>query len=147
MPFMPPAPSNPFVTSATIKNDMIELSIDVTDYSAGTYVEISGSATQTSGAFANFYDIQETPTEPNDPKDPEKKRYVFVSAHPLPPNTFRADEDVTVVIRVGRAWLTVLGKGLPGDTSTSGKGARWTRVLRTSQVTDDAQNVTAEAQN
>ena len=145
---MPPDPSNPYVTSATIEDGKIKLSVDVTDYSAGTYVEISGSATQTSGAFANFYDIQQTPIKPNDSDDPEStKRYVVVSAHPLPPNTFRADEDVTVVIRVGRVWLTVLGKGLPGDTATSGKGARWTRVLRTSQVTDDAQNVTAGAQN
>ena len=112
---MPPDPSNPYVTSATIKNKMIELSINVTDYSEGTYVEISGSATQTSGAFANFYDIRQTPIKPNDPDDPEStERYVFVSAHPLPPNKFSEDEDVTVVIRVGRVWLTVLGEGPRG---------------------------------
>src|SRR5216683_515744 len=98
MPLMP----FPYVDSATIKNDSIELAVEVDPNDSGTYVEVSGSATQTGGAFANFYDIRPVPAAPNDPDDPTStKRYVFVSAHAIPPNKFREDQDVTVVIDGG----------------------------------------------
>lgn len=136
----------PYVTSATIKNDMIEISVEVDPSDPGTYVEVSGSATQTGGAFANFYDIQPVPTAPNDPDDPNSTdRYVFVSAHPIPPNKFREDQDVTVVIRVGKVWLTVLGKGpTVAETSDSfqkaGEGTMWNTVRKVSEITGDAPN-------
>ena len=133
----------PYVTSATIKNDRIEISVEVNPSDSGTYVEVSGSATQTGGAFANFYDIQLVPTAPNDPNSTDC--YVFVSAHPIPPNKFREDQDVTVVIRVGKVWLTVLGNGpLAAEASNSvqmaGEGTMWNTVREVSEITGDSPN-------
>lgn len=135
----------PYVDSALISGDKIQLAVGVDNFEAGTYIEISGSATQTGGAFANFYDIQPVPNAPNDPDDPTSQhRYVFVSAHPLPPNKFREDEDITTVIRVGKAWLTVLGKAgqpeLPGGIQPSVDGTKWDVVRRVSEITGDPPN-------
>jgi hypothetical protein len=146
MSLVPPQPL-PYVDSATIKDKMIELSINVDDFDAGIYVEISGNATQTGGAFANFYDIRQVPTAPNDPDDPSSPhRYVFVSAHPLPPNNFREDQDVAVIIRLGRVWLTVLGKGQatqPEVAQPAGENTKWDQVRKVSQITGDSPNQAA----
>jgi hypothetical protein len=104
---------HPYVSSATIKNNVIEITIELDHHDSGSYVEVSGSATQTSGAYANFYDFKEVPAGFSDTRGPNPT--VNVSAHPLPPNKFRKDEDVTVVIRVAKVWLTVLG---PQDSPT-----------------------------
>jgi hypothetical protein len=109
---------HPFVTTASVKNDLIEITVEF-DYSdSGSYVEVSGSATQSGGAFANFYDIAETTPGLTGPTGAFPT--VSVSAHPLPPNKFRKDEDVTFVIRVAKVWLTVLGP--QGSTSSSAEG-------------------------
>ncbi len=146
MPLMP----FPYVDSATIKNDSIELAVEVDPNDSGTYVEVSGSATQTGGAFANFYDIRPVPAAPNDPDDPTStKRYVFVSAHAIPPNKFREDQDVTVVIRVGKVWLTVLGKGpatSEAEGTQSGNGTKWDQVRRVSEITGDPPDLTGNSQ-
>ena len=107
---MPPQPQvHPFVTSAMIKNDLIELTVEFDHLDSGSYVEVSGSATQTGGAYANFYDVAEVPDGFSDTNGPNPS--VTVSAHALPPNKFRKDQDVTCVIRTGKVWLTVLGQG------------------------------------
>jgi hypothetical protein len=131
----------PFVTSATIKNNMIELSVELDHPDSGSYVEVSGSATQTGGAFANFYDIQEVPAGFSDTSGPYPS--VNVSAHPLPANKFRDDQDVTCVIRVAKVWLTVLGRN--GQTTTlkvpppppPPDGTKWDVVRKVSEITDD----------
>jgi hypothetical protein len=146
---------HPYVTSAAIKNNMIEISVEVDASEAGTYVEVSGSATQTGGAFANFYDIRQVPAaDPNarssDPDDAGKPvSFVYVSAHPLPPNKFRTDQDVSLVIRVGKVWLTVLGKSGttgpsdPASIPSAGEGALWNALRRTSEITGDLTDKTS----
>ena len=137
----------PYVDSAAISGDKIQLSVGVDNFNPGDYVEISGTASQTGGAFANFYDIQPVPLTANDPDDPKSPhRYIFVSAHPLPPNKFREDQDVTTVMRVGKVWLTVLGKDptttaepeIPGDPA--GNGAKWGVVRKVAEITGDGAN-------
>jgi hypothetical protein len=136
----------PYVNSAAIKNDKIELSVELDASDSGTYVEISGSATQTGGAFANFYDVQQVPTTSSDPGEPDK-RYVSVSAHPLPPNHFRDDQDVTAVIRVAKVWLTVLGRGYTTSQENppppAQEGTKWEQVRKVSEITGDSPNQAA----
>jgi hypothetical protein len=137
----------PYVNSATIKNNKVELSVELDASDSGTYVEISGSATQTGGAFANFYDIQQVPTASSDPGEPDK-RYVSVSAHPLPPSHFRDDQDVTAVIRVAKVWLTVLGRGYATSQEyppppPAQEGTKWDQVRKVSEITGDSPNPAA----
>jgi hypothetical protein len=132
----------PYVDSAEISGDKIQLAVGVDNFDGGTYIEISGTASQTGGAFANFYDIQAVPDAPNDPDDPSSPhRYVFVSAHPLPPNKFKEDEDVQTVIRVGKVWLTVLGASdvaaQPEGTKPAGGDTKWGVVRRVAEITAD----------
>ena len=132
---------HPYVTTATITSDLIEITVEFDYAESSTYVEVSGSATQSGGAFANFYDIKETTASPG-PAGPYPT--VSVSAHPLPPQKFRKDEDVTFVIRVAKVWLTVLGPQGSPTTSTSeadpaqqaGEGMTWNVVRRQSVLND-----------
>jgi hypothetical protein len=137
----------PYVKSATIKNNTIELTVELDYPDSGSYLEVSGSATQTGGAYANFYTIGEAIPVRADPSDPKEPRpTINVSAHPLPPNNFRKGEDVTFVIRVAKVWLTVLGHG-PRPVSQAGEpaveGTTWDSLRRWSRVstgfTDDPQ--------
>jgi len=109
------------------QGDLIEIGVDASNYVTGDYIEISGHATQTGGAFANFYDIKEV-------DDPSTS--VYVQAHPLPPNQFKKSEDVTIVVRVGKVWLTVLGR--PYDKTQEGEaaedGTRWDQLRKWSEV-------------
>jgi len=130
---------NAYVTSATITDGKIELTVVVDDFvKYGGYVEVSGEATQTSGAFANFYDIQEVPSEPNLPPDPDGTEHygVVVSATPIPPKKF-TDLEVTTVMRVARVWVTVLGKRGSGAVIQPPDAAdltTWDRINQVSQV-------------
>ena len=126
--------SDPYVTSAKITNGRITLSVRVDDFKAGDYVEISGQATQTNGAFANFYDIQQVPTKPNvlanAPNNPDADDkdhfYIYVTGAPSP-HQFSNSHDVSAVVRAGRVWLTVLkGQALSGGIgTTAGEGTTW----------------------
>jgi hypothetical protein len=149
MPLMPDS----YVTSAKIVNGKIQLEVQVDQFAAqahqfddGQYVEISGQATQTSGAFANIYDIQQVPAGPNgDPEIPDEKDhyYVYVSGAPIP-HQFREDGDVTVVLRAARVWLTVLGSrsdrggatsvNEDGTTPPAPDGTTWDRDPRVVQL-------------
>jgi len=118
--------SHPYVISAEIKGNFIEIGVDASNYKAGDYIEISGHATQTGGAFANFYAIKEV-------DDPSIS--VPVQAQPLPPNQFRASEDVSIVVRVGKVWLTVLGRTWDKrEGETAGNGTRWDQLRKWSEV-------------
>lgn len=123
-----------YVTEATFTpGGPITLKVMVTDFAPGEYLEISGHATQTGGAFANYYEIQPVPAN----VDADGDRYVTVTAQPIPPQKFYNDEDVTVVLRVARVWVTVLGKLPNQDTYTqppAAQGAATWNVVR--QVAD-----------
>jgi hypothetical protein len=105
-----PDPSNSYVTSATITSTgQIEITVKVNDFESGGHVEISGHATQSGGAFANYYAILPVP----DP-DPDGVKSVKATAVPVPPQRFRQSEEITVVVRVAKVWVTVLGGPDPG---------------------------------
>lgn len=122
----------PYVTSATITDGKIVLSVRLDKFTPNEYVEISGQATQINGAFANFYDIQQVPAEPNVPADPsipgDTEHYdVDVTGAPSP-HQFKGNQDVSVVARVATVWLTVLqgkppAKGYGGGLAPD--GATW----------------------
>ncbi len=90
----------PYVTDVSRKDGQIVLTIELEKYLAGESVEISGSATQANGAFANFYDIQSANV------NPAGKLIMFVKANPA--RQFHGGEAVTVVLRASRVWTTVL---------------------------------------
>jgi hypothetical protein len=139
MPLMPDPLSNPYVRSARISNGLIEMTVELGPSDAGSYVEVSGSATQTGGAFANFYGIGEATIDPASPSGPNPT--VKISAHTLPPNKFWNDEDVTFVIRVAKVWLTVLGPNAVGlNPATKGPavdGTTWDQIKRVSHLNAD----------
>jgi hypothetical protein len=126
------------VVSAQITNGKIQLSVQVDEFEANEYIEISGQATQTSGAFANIYDIQQVPAAPNvaaDPKVPGDTAhyYVYVTGAPIP-HQFKSNQDVTVVIRAAYVWLTVLGAQPGVQQETAGEGTVWPRLLKVSKL-------------
>ena len=113
-----------WVTSVTTTDTgPLKLSIQIDGFEPGGTVEISGQATQSGGAFANFYDIQPIPAKPNAPDLTNPSMLtnysVDVLTNPLPPHKFREDQDVTVVLRVSKVWLTVLGAHEPTQTAGS----------------------------
>jgi len=117
------------VTSAQIKNGKVRLSVQVDEFNPNEYVEISGQATQTGGAFANIYDIQKVPARPNGP-DPNVpgdtgRYYIHVTGGPVP-HQFRNDEEVTAIMRVARVWLTVLDAPSGVQPATAAEGTKWT---------------------
>jgi len=89
-----------------IKGGKIAVSVLVDDFKDYQFVEISGQATQTDGGFANFYEIAQIPAIAS----PDGSLYVEVTATPIPPNRFRRDQDISVVLRVATIWLTVVGR-------------------------------------
>lgn len=129
-----------FVTSATIKDNKIALIVDVGAFDPNGAVEISGHATQSGGAFANFYDIQHVPATPT----PDGHAYVEVTADPLPPRPFRKDQDVTVVLRVAKVSVTVLGESTQGSQlaqyqdQTAAEGTTWNQVREVSEINGDS---------
>jgi hypothetical protein len=135
----------PFVKSATIQNSVITLTVELDYADSGSYVEISGSATQSGGAYANFYAIAEAPSGFAGPTGPHPT--VDVSAHSEPPNNFTIGEDVTTVVRLSKLWVTVLGPNASQSSNTSGgqaaEGTTWDTIKRLSHVTggfsDDSQ--------
>ena len=93
-------------------------------FEANEYVEISGHATQSGGAFANIYEIAQVPTANGPESDPS----IDVTVEPRSTNQFRKDQDITVVVRVAKVWVTVLGKPAqqPGAGSAAGVGSEAT---------------------
>ena len=127
--------SHGFVTKATFKDGRITFSVGVFDFQAKEPVEISGYATQTGGAFANIYEIAQVP----DTTD----RSVDVTVEPRSVKQFSKDQDVTVVIRVAKVWVTVLGPnrpsvGTPPSPSPADDGITWDKVRVVSQMNGDS---------
>lgn len=123
---MPPPPSNSWVTRVDLTTDAagkisIALTVQVDDFIPGETVEISGQATQESGAFANYYDTKLVPQP--DPANGGHQN-VTVTTQPLPQHPFVAGQNVTVALRVSRVWVTVLGKSA-GFSSAQAGSMQW----------------------
>jgi hypothetical protein len=144
--------ANSYVTNVSFTNGQIELTIRVDDFgSSGGYVEVSGQATQTGGAIAPYSEVVPVPDKPNagpDADDPPGTEHyeVTVTATPMKDYKFWESEEITVVTRVARVWLTVLespaqasqsgqvGQKAPGQAA--GPGTAWSQRKAVSQVTD-----------
>ena len=126
--------SHGFVTKVTLQNDTITFSVGVYGFDAGEPVEISGYATQTNGAFANIYQIDQVP----DMADPS----VDVTVEPRSTVPFSQDEPVTVVIRAAKVWVTVLGstppqEGLGAETRSADASITWDNVQVVTRMNGD----------
>jgi len=100
---------NPYVTKVTFKDGQIVLTVELDESLADESVEISGYATQDSGGFANFYDIQ------NAKENPDGSVIMYVSA--APSQDFMNGQPVTVSLRAARVWVTVLAESQDGQGS------------------------------
>lgn len=98
-----------YVTKVTLKDGQIVLTVEVDESLAGEPVEISGYATQNSGGFATFYDIQSAG------ENPDGTVVIYVKATPT--KAFQDGEDVTVSLRAARVWVTVLTESQDGQPS------------------------------
>ena len=101
--------SHGFVTSATLQDGKITFTVGVYGFDANEPVEISGYATQTGGAFVNIYQIAQVPVM----ADPAVEVTVAVPANPQSRKQFDPNEQITVVIRAAKVWVTVLGSTQP----------------------------------
>jgi hypothetical protein len=144
--------ANSYVTNVSFTNGQIELTIRVDDFKSGGYVEITGQATQTGGAIAPYNEVVSVPATPNagpDPDDPPGTQHyeVTVKATPMKDFQFWQSEEITVVTRVARVWLTVLesasqvpsqpeqsGQKAPGQAA--GPGTVWNQRKAVTPVTD-----------
>ena len=134
---MPPNldPSHPYVDSLSMAfPDKISLSVEVTDFETTKGgIEISGQATQDSGALATFSEVVDFARDATQTND---GWFVNVTAKTIPPVQFDKDEEITVFVRVARVWVTVLEQG--ADTEVSGSGGdaltKWGRVKGSSQL-------------
>jgi hypothetical protein len=121
-----------YVTSAAFTTDaqsvtQIALAVQVDDFNEGETVEVSGHATQIGGAFANYYDVKKVPAAVTG-ADGKPHKTVTVTTHPIPEFPFVEGQQVTVVLRVSRVWVTVLGPqaGIsPASTNPAGNNTTW----------------------
>jgi len=97
----------PFVTNVTFKGGEMVLTVELDKFLANKPVEISGYATQNSGGFATFYDIQSVG------ETPAGTVVMYVKATPA--TAFNIGDDVTVSLRASSVWVTVLGEGQDGE--------------------------------
>ena len=127
--------SHGFVTSATLQNGKITFSVGVYEFKAGEPVEISGYATQTNGAFVNIYQIVQVPVM----ADPAVDVTVAVPANPQSRKQFDPNEQITVVIRAAKVWVTVLGSNpqIGSEAVSSGSPITWGDVQVVTKLNGD----------
>ncbi len=106
---------HPYVTRVTFTGDEIVLTVQVDLFPVGEFVEISGFATQNSGGFATFYDIQ--PVK----KNPDGTVLMYVRATPT--KGFQNGEAVTVSLRAAIVWATVLTESQDGQAQAQDQAA------------------------
>jgi hypothetical protein len=92
----------------------INLTVDVRGFAAAAPVEISGHATQTNGAVATFYDVQNLPPDHR----PDDGSLLTVIA--FPSVEFQKGGAITVVTRAAEVWVTNLN---PGESPPPTTGA------------------------
>jgi hypothetical protein len=94
-----------YVVRAELKSDgSIVIVVNVSEFVPGESVEITGYVTQAGGAFATFYDVQIIPAP-----DFDGTSQLTVSA--VTSEEFTRGKDITVVSRVTKSWVTILGTG------------------------------------
>ena len=130
--------SHGFVTKATLQNGQITFSVGVYGFDANEPVEISGYATQTGGAFVNIYQIVQVPVM----ADPAVEVTVAVPANPQSRKQFDPNEQITVVIRAAKVWVTVLGstppqEGLGAETRSADASITWDNVQVVTRMNGD----------
>jgi hypothetical protein len=122
---------HPYVTKVTFNDGQLVLTVELDEYLAAESVEISGYATQNSGGFATFNDIQIAT------KIPDGTVVMYVTA--TPSEQFKSGEDITVSARASRVWVTVLTESPDGDIpnyhpmspsggTTAQEGTAWNSV-------------------
>jgi hypothetical protein len=137
-----PDPSHPYVARAAVSKDgdQITFRVEVSEYATvGGSVEISGQATQSSGAFASIYAMKPVPSKPNGDAEDTNEYFVDVTVDTVPPNRFRISEDVVVYVKVSRPWITVLGKQtqtdiVEPDKSDVASETTWDRARATTHI-------------
>jgi hypothetical protein len=115
--------ARPYVSAVTVKGDQLVLTVQLENFMAGQPVEVSGYATQNSGAFAAVHDLQTVGANPDD----SVVMYVMVT----PGKDFMAGEPVTVSLRavVVKEWITVVAGAAPVNTPTKASdGTTWEDV-------------------
>jgi len=129
--------SHPWVYSVKLTGGTITLRVEVTDIqTAEGAIEITGEATQVSGAFAPIsYIADMAAAVKGDPTDPDQngKLYMDVGAVPTPDHPFMPDDDVTVFVRVSKPWVTVLGPGTDDGQSVA-SGLIWAKYKKDAQI-------------
>ena len=131
----------PYVDSATITGNKIKFRVEVTDFkdSQGD-IEVSGEASQISGAFVPINKIVKVPSEPNGEGDDKGKYFVDVEADLTQEFPFRKDQDVTIFVRVSRVWVTVLGEQNAADLpklpreGEAGDGTTWNKLRKVASI-------------
>jgi len=109
---------HPYVTRVTLTDSQIVLTIQLDLFPSGESLEISGFASQNSGGFATFYDIQPVV------KNPDGTVTMYVRA--TPGQKFKNGEPVTVSLRAAIVWITVVTPSQdgesPGQTGSASDG-------------------------
>jgi hypothetical protein len=132
--------SHPYVDSVSMNGDQITLKVEVTDFKTTEGgIEISGQATQVGGAFAAFSQIVDIATATTETDaDGKELLFVTVTADTIPPYRFKKEQDITIFVRVAKAWVTVLGEhdavvgsevGTDADATTM-----WDRLRKAAQL-------------
>lgn len=125
--------AHPYVSAVTIKGDQIVLTVKLDKFMAGQSVEVSGYATQNSGAFAAVHDMQTVGANPDD----SVLMYVMVT----PGKDFMAGEPVTVSLRaaVVKEWVTVVAGVEPANKPTKATdGTTWENVTEVGWAIGDS---------
>ena len=86
----------------------LALSVLLTGFEKDESVTITGYATQNSGAMVNIFDTQTVDSVNDD-------NVANVTVYVTPPQEFKPEEEITIVISAAKVWMTVLKKD---DTDT-----------------------------
>jgi hypothetical protein len=111
----------------------LALSVLLTGFEKDESVTITGYATQNSGGMVNIFDTQTVDSVSFD-------GVADVTVYVTPPQEFKPDEEITIVISAAKVWMTVLKKDdtdpapgtttwkaeyYPGAPSQGGQGPTW----------------------
>ena len=111
----------------------LALSVLLTGFEKDESVTITGYATQNSGAMVNIFDTQTVDSVNDD-------NVANVTVYVTPPQEFKPEEEITIVISAAKVWMTVLKKDdtdtapgtttwkaeyYPGAPGQTGQGATW----------------------
>ena len=93
----------------------LALSVLLTGFEPDESVTITGYATQNSGAMVNIFDTQTVDSVNDD-------NVANVTVYVTPPQEFKPEEEITIVISAAKVWMTVLKKD---DTDTAPGATTW----------------------